>query len=451
MNNQGVRIPPELLPAFRQLQNERLVKTLRTSLFGGSLIVILFLPWERWHDTAGEVPGVWIIGGLATFLLALGGLTFHERMRPHLATIAVVGRFGTAASVSLVLALLNDGFLFGSAALILMMIVSTVLMVDLRLLPALSLPAMLVVIPNVMMVIEGAPFLTVMNTNWILIPAALLSVGLAYQIDQAHRRAFLFEQALADERDRSEHLLHALLPVGIAEQLKESDDYIAEIVPEATVAFADFVGFTALSERLSAQELIAILTETFTALDEAAARYGLEKIKTIGDAYMVGAGVADAAGSDARSVAEFAQDTVRIIQHYSQATGLPIDVRVGIASGPLVSGVIGRRKPHFDLWGTTVNRARRLVDSAPAGTIHIDMATADHLRGTYGLSPCRSTYLYGIGEIETCLLLEPLAPAGYERGFELEPAVSRHSGRRRGSAEHTDLPLMVPAPALLDV
>jgi class 3 adenylate cyclase len=423
MMNQAVHIPPGLMPAFRQLQNERLAGTLRTSLFGGSLIVILFLPWERWHDPAGEVPGVWIIGGLATFLLALCGLTFHARIRPHLATVAVVGRFVTATSVSLVLALLNDGFLYGSAALILMMIVSTVLMVDLRLLPALSLPAMLVVIPNVLLVIDGAPFLTVMNTNWILIPAGLLSIGLAYQIDQAHRRAFLFEQALATERDRSEHLLRALLPTGIAEQLKASDDYIAEIVPEASVAFADIVGFTALSERLSAQELIAILTETFTALDDAAVRCGLEKIKTIGDAYMVGAGVADAAASDARSVAAFAHETVRIFHRYSQATGLPIDVRVGIASGPLVSGVIGRRKPHFDLWGTTVNRARRLVDSAPVGTVHLDMATAEQLLGAYGLSPCRSTKLYGIGEIETCQLLEPLEAAITADQFEPESAL----------------------------
>jgi hypothetical protein len=121
--NQSARIRPELLPAFRQHQRERLVRTLRTALFGGSLIVILFLPWERWHDPAGDVPGVWIIGGLASFLLVLGAFTFHERVRPYLAAVAVVGRFFTAAAVSLVLTLLPDGFLFGAGALILMMIV----------------------------------------------------------------------------------------------------------------------------------------------------------------------------------------------------------------------------------------------------------------------------------------------------------------------------------------
>lgn len=436
--NHALQISPELLPAFRQKQNERLVKTLRTSLFGGSLIVILFLPWERWHDPAGEVPAAWIIGSLAVFLLALGAVTFHERVRPQLAVIAVVGRLVTAASVSLVLALLSDGFLYGSAVLILMMIVSTVLMVDLSLLPALSLPTMLVVIPNVMMVIDDAPFLTIMNTNWILIPAALLSIGLAYQIDQAHRRAFLFETALADERNRSDHLLRALLPSGIAEQLKQSDDYIAEIVPDATVAFADIVGFTALSERLSAQELIAILTETFRALDEAAARYGVEKIKSIGDAYMVAAGVADASDCDAGQVAEFALAAVSIVQDYARTAGLPIDVRVGIASGPLVSGVIGRRRPHFDLWGTTVNRARRLEDSAPAGTIHVDMATADHLRDSYRLGPHRSTYLYGIGEIETCPLIGPLGASRHDGGIEPASILPWHTGYRHDVPQHAE-------------
>jgi adenylate cyclase len=403
-----MRINPEMLPAFRRQQKERLLKTLRTSLLGGSLIVILFLPWERWHDPAGEVPGVWIIGSLASFLVLLGALTFHEGARPYLTAIAMMGRFVTAVCVSLVLSLLTDGYSFGIGILILMMIVSTVLMVDLTLLPALSLPAMLVIIPNVVMVLDGAPFLIIVNTNWILIPAALLSIGLAYQMDKAHRRAFLFEQALADERDRSEHLLRALLPEGVSQQLKQSDDYIAEIVPDATVAFADIVGFTALSERLSAQDLIATLTEMFKMLDEAAARNGLEKIKSIGDAYMVAAGVADAAESGPESVADFAREAVGIVQNYAVLNDLPIDVRVGIASGPLVSGVIGRRKPHFDLWGRTVNRANRLEDSAPVGAIHIDMATADHLRSSYRLGPCRSTHLYGIGEIETCLLMEPL-------------------------------------------
>jgi adenylate cyclase len=406
--NQQLNISPELLPAYRQQQRERLVKTLRTSVLGGSLIVILFLPWERWHDPASQVSGVWIIGGLALFLLALGGLTFHHRVRPYLTVVAIVGRLVTAVTVSLLLAQLTDGFLYGAAALILMMIVSTVLMVDLTLLPALSLPAMLVVIPNVVLVINDAPFLTIMNTNWFLIPAALLSIGLAYQIDRAHRRSFLFEVALADERNRSEHLLHALLPARIAEQLMVSDEYTAEFVPDATVAFADLVGFTALSEQLSSQKLIEVLTKTFTALDEIAARHGLEKIKTIGDSYMVAAGVADAAESDPRSVAEFGREAVSVVQSYARTAGLPIDLRVGIASGPLVSGVIGRRKPHFDLWGRTVNRAHRLEDSAPAGTIHIDMATADHLRGSYQLGPCQSTNLYGIGEVVTCYLLGPL-------------------------------------------
>jgi adenylate cyclase len=431
--NQTMRISPGMLPTFRQQQKERLIKTLRTSLLGGSVIVILFLPWERWHDPTGEVPGVWIIGGLATFLIALGGLTFHERARPYLSAIAVVGRFVTAVSVSLVLALLTEGYSYGIGILILMMIVSTVLMVDLSLLPALSLPAMLVVIPNVIMVLDDAPFLVIVNTNWILIPAAFLSIGLAYQMDKAHRRAFLFETALADERDRSEHLLRALLPAGIAEQLKESDEYIAEIVPDATVAFADIVGFTALSERLSPQELIAILTEMFKMLDEAASRNGLEKIKSIGDAYMVAAGVADAAESDPRSVADFAREAIGIVQTYGQENGLPIDIRVGIASGPLVSGVIGRRKPHFDLWGRTVNRAHRLEDSAPVGAIHIDMATAARLRGLYRLGPCRVTDLYGIGEIETCLLFEPLKDVIHfeesavpleDEAFVLAPALS---------------------------
>ncbi len=443
--NQAFHIGPELLCAYREQQHERLVRTLRTSLFGGGLIVVLFLPWERWHDPAGEVPGVWIIGSLAVIIMVLGGLTYIERVRRNLAAVAIVARLVTVVSVSLVLALLKDGFLYGAGILILMMLISTVLMVDLTLLPALSLPAMLIVVPNIFMAIVDASFLTIMNTNWILVPAALLSIGLAYQIDQAHRRTFLFESALDEERNRSEHLLHALLPAGIAEQLKVSENYIAEIVPDATVAFADLVGFTNLSERLSAQELIALLTETFTSLDEAAARHGLEKIKTIGDSYMVAAGVADASGRDARTVARFALESTRIIRSYARESGLLLDVRVGIASGPLVSGVIGRHKPHFDLWGTTVNRARRLEESAPVGSIHMDMATAKQLEDSYVLSPGRSTYLYGIGEVVTCQLLEPRHARRTIDALESAPVGLITSGNGLEWRNHDDRLRVAPA------
>jgi adenylate cyclase len=414
----ALRMSPELLPAFRQQQTERLLITLRVSLFAGALISPIFMPWAHWHDPSRDVPSALILGVLMVVLATMGGLTFLAGIKPYLGVMAVVASLYTCLSVTVLHMLLPDGFLVGVGMLLTVMVVTTVLSVDLRFVTAISLPAILVAIPNVAMVISGAPFLTIMNTNWILVPAALLSLGLAYLIDRAHRRSFLLERALAHERDRSEQLLRALLPSGVAEQLKRRDDYIAEIVPDATVAFADLVGFTALSERLSAQELIAVLTEIFTELDEIAMHHGLEKIKTIGDAYMIAAGVADAVHRDATAVAEFSFECVRFVRKYAKSSGLPLDLRVGIASGTLVSGVIGRRRPHFDLWGTTVNRASRLEDSAPDGTIHLDMATADQLRDQYRIGPCRTTELYGIGQVETCLLLGQRGEGGKDDEVE---------------------------------
>jgi adenylate cyclase len=400
-----VRLDPALLPEFREKQNDRLLRSLRVSLLAGAVVSLLFIPWEYWHDPEQQAPGALILLSLAAFLAVAGGITFLQQSRAYLGAIAVMTSLVTASSISLLHVVLTDGFMFGVGMLLTVMVVTTVLSVDLSLLAALALPTMLVAIPNVAMAASGASFLTFMNTNWVLVPAAFLSAGLAFLIDQAHRRSFMFEKALARERDRSENLLQALLPSGIAEQLKDSQTVIADVAPDATVAFADLVGFTALSERLGPHELITTLTEIFTALDRSAERHGLEKIKTIGDAYMVGAGVADAQGSDARSVATFAFDAVRVVQEFSERTGLDLDVRVGVASGPVVCGVIGFSKPHFDLWGTTVNRASRLEVSAPAGSVHIDMVTAARLGDGYSLGPCRQISLYGIGEVDTCILL----------------------------------------------
>jgi adenylate cyclase len=162
------------------------------------------------------------------------------------------------------------------------------------------------------------------------------------------------------EREKSERLLLNILPAPIARRLKQGENPIADTYPEVTVLFADIVGFTELSSRISASELVETLNEIFTMFDELAEQYGLEKIKTIGDAYMAVGGLPEPHPGHAEAVAMMAIDMLKAVAQVNSRKKLPINVRIGINTGPVVAGVIGTKKFIYDLWGDTVNMANRM-------------------------------------------------------------------------------------------
>jgi adenylate cyclase len=402
---QLIRLTADQLPVFRERQFERLRRNLRVALLSGAVVALFFIPWNRWHDQTNELPVIELGTLLALGLVLSCLLTYWQPLQNHLGAVTLAASVFTLTIVSYLLVLLPSGFLYGVGALVSFTVLITVIAIDLSFLATIALGVAYLAIPNVALLLSNAPWLTFMNTNWILISGGLVGFGLAFLMDQSNRRAFVLEEALAAEKQRSDDLLRALLPSGVAEELKRSQTYIADIEPNSTVLFADLVGFTPLTQRLTPQNLISILTDVFTGLDELAAELGLEKIKTVGDAYMLAAGVADAAHSDASHVAEFAIRSLDLVTERTSAHGEALELRIGIATGPVVCGVIGRRKPHFDLWGATVNRASRLETSAPTGGIHVDAHTAGRLRHSYRLESRGRIELPGIGLVETCLLV----------------------------------------------
>jgi adenylate cyclase len=181
--------------------------------------------------------------------------------------------------------------------------------------------------------------------------------------DRARRALAEEHRLLGLERERSERLLLNILPADIAERLKAGEEVIADSNPDVTVLFADLVGFTPLAERLGPEAVVRLLNDVFSAFDEISAVTGVEKIKTIGDEYMVVAGLD---GPSARH-AEMAEIALRMrdwLRHLATDRSLPLRLRIGIHSGPVVAGVIGRRKFSFDLWGDTVNTASRMQSTA---------------------------------------------------------------------------------------
>jgi adenylate cyclase len=176
-----------------------------------------------------------------------------------------------------------------------------------------------------------------------------------------------------------------------------------------TVLFADLVGFTPLSELLSAAELVDVLDRVFARWDAVAARYGVEKIKTIGDAYMVAGGIPLPRDDHAEAVAETALALGPELAQCASETGLPLDVRIGIDSGEVVAGVIGRSKFIYDLWGDTVNTASRMESHAAPGTIQVTERAYERLRDGYAFRPRGTVDVKGKGPMPCYVLLSRAA------------------------------------------
>lgn len=207
------------------------------------------------------------------------------------------------------------------------------------------------------------------------------------------------------EQEKSEQLLLNILPSPIAQQLKESSAAIADSFPEVTVLFADIVGFTNLSSQISARELVNLLNQIFSAFDHLAELHGLEKIKTIGDAYMVVGGVPKHREDHAESIAEMALDMIKEISKYKTDQGEQFNIRIGINSGPVVAGVIGIKKFIYDLWGDAVNTASRMESHGIPGAIQVSASTYELLKDNYDLEERGVIDVKGKGKMTTYLLL----------------------------------------------
>lgn len=210
---------------------------------------------------------------------------------------------------------------------------------------------------------------------------------------------------LAAEQAQSERLLLNILPSSIAERLKNAPEttqlHIADRFGDVTVLFADIVGFTDISARTSPQELVALLNQIFSRFDRLAEHHGLEKIKTIGDAYMVVGGLPHPCEHHAVSVANMAIDMQSAINQFNQDTGQAFSIRIGINTGAVVAGVIGLRKFIYDLWGDTVNIASRMESHGVAGGIQVTEATYKRLIDTHFFESRGMIQVKGRGEMTT--------------------------------------------------
>jgi adenylate cyclase len=230
---------------------------------------------------------------------------------------------------------------------------------------------------------------------------AAISTIIYYLVRHFIREKATSRLALEFEQGRSEKLLLNILPAPIAERLKREERTIADGYADVCVLFADLVNFTKLSEEMSPNQIVALLNQIFSAFDELAEKHGLEKIKTIGDAYMVAGGLKHRSDYDyVIATAQMAQDMHIAIKQLTPRGREPLALRVGIATGPAVAGVIGTKKFIYDLWGDTVNIASRIHSEAPINTTLVDTTTYKRLYTRFTFSVPRRVALKGKGDVQ---------------------------------------------------
>jgi class 3 adenylate cyclase len=253
---------------------------------------------------------------------------------------------------------------------------------------------------------ELSPQVRTQLLNGVVSDLALLTAVLLLGEAVRTRRALDREhRLLLTEQERSERLLLNVLPGPIADRLKQGEEVIADDFPEVTVLFADLVDFTRRSRETTPERVVQVLDDLFSALDTLAERYQLEKIKTVGDAYMVVGGLPEPRPDHAQAVADMALAVREEVARHLDPAGEPLAVRIGIDTGPVVAGVIGRRKFSYDLWGDTVNTASRMESNGVPGCIQVTERTYRRLRDGFRLERRGPIQVKGKGEMTTWFLV----------------------------------------------
>ncbi len=235
------------------------------------------------------------------------------------------------------------------------------------------------------------------------ISAIVILVG--YGRERLLRRDFLHQQTVLDEKDLLKNQLLSFVSLDALDRAKLSGKAVADAFGEVTVIFCDIEGFTGLAERLAPKHLVEVLNDVFSALDQVAGECKVEKVKTIGDAYMAISGTSDESRNSAEDAAEFALRAHEQTAELANAMGHPLSFRIGMHTGSLIGGVVGRQKMAYDYWGKTVNIASRLESTGVAGKVHVSETTYWRLSTNYVLEARDKIDLKGIGPMETYFLV----------------------------------------------
>jgi len=367
---------------FRARYAERSIPFIRVSLPLAATLYLLFLAWDYSIAPDALLYTLTVRLPFSFFAVVVFGLTFLQSFERWSQSVLCVTVVLGATGIVLVLAILPDGFTYGVPGLLLVIMYACGA-IRLLLSAAVIACCAIVALANVMLLAKDGSAFQLLNTNVFLISASLVGLTYTALLEWMERHAFALEEDLRKDKQASETLLRNFLPDRIMNRLRDGERSIAEAVGEATVLFADIVGFTSLTHRMAPGHVVEVLSAIFNRFDELSDRLGVEKVKTIGDCYMAVAGVRSPSPRSAEAMAEFAIEALAFVREYARENDLPLQVRIGMSTGSLVSGVIGTHVPIFDLWGGPVNDASRLQQESIPGAIQVSETSYWRLRNRY--------------------------------------------------------------------
>lgn len=391
----------------------------RFALMLGAPMYLAFLVWDYSIDPAHILDTTYIRIAVAVILVATYALTFRESFEQAsqlvLASCAVVAGLG----VIYVLHTLENGMVLGVAGVILILMYVYGFL-RLRFVPSVVSGVAIWLAYDVVAIIDQLGTTELVNSNFFLAGATIFGISNSFNQERLGRRAFLYMKEVEREKARADQLLSQIFPAHIKNRLTAGERVIADSNSEVTVVFADLVGFSSLTKRLTPGHLVELLDKLFSAFDDISEKFGVEKIKTIGDSYMAVSGLAGSVARNTETILDMTLELVAAVDRVSKAERIPIGVRVGVATGHAVSGVLGAKRNHFDVWGETVNIASRMEASGIEGKVQVSEQTYWRYNQSFESEERGEIEVKGHGKLKTYILIgrhcdklhEAMAPAG---------------------------------------
>jgi adenylate cyclase len=376
-------------------------------LFIGALSYYIFFTWDMIIDPVGGQTTHMFRGLIIAPMMVAGGLFLSSnfgraRVEAILLLNYVIGQLGLVYVYSV----LAHGYDYAAVGFILMFMGTTAAF------PIRTKYLILASLFGLGTTIGGHILADNARVGWIMInflamlTAAVFGTFSSYLRERTARQQFYSGKELAESEDRVEQLLNSILPKDIVDRIQGGEGNIADSLGEVSVIFAELVGFARMADRVGPQELVAMLNRIFSEFDVQAEKFGMQKIKTIGDVYMAIGGRVRGDGTidHAENAADFAIAIRYAAQQLGAEMNVPIDLRVGLHVGPVVAGVIGVHRPVFDCWGDAVNLAARLEKHAPESGIMVSESANWRLRRSFAVSQSGEVDLKGIGKTPAYLL-----------------------------------------------